>query len=172
MITVSKLASQFNISRTTLLYYEQEGLLYPASRSNNGYRWYGENEVSRLKRIVNYRSFGIPISQIKELLEKTENSTHEKILRKQFDHLEQEIEELRKQQQASVAFLNAPDLLDNQNMTKEKWTAILRASGMSDDDMMNWHRQFEKMEPDSHQEFLESLNISRQEIKRIRKLSR
>ena len=172
MLTVSKLAKQFSISRTTLLYYEQEGLLYPASRSDNGYRWYGKNEISRLQRIVNYRSCGIPICEIRKLLEKTEHSNQEKILRKQFDHLEKEISSLRKQQQAIISFLEAPNMLDNQNMTKEKWTAILSASGMSDEDMMNWHCQFEKMEPDAHQEFLESLNISAREIKKIRKLSR
>ncbi|TQV72191.1 MerR family transcriptional regulator [Aliikangiella marina] len=172
MLTVSKLAKRFNISRTTLLYYEQAELLFPATRSDNGYRWYGEQEIERLKRIVNYRSFGISITQIKHLLDKTEDNDQEKILRKQFDHLEQEIRSLRKQQKAIVTFMDSPEFANSQSMTKEKWTAILRASGMNDDDMMKWHRQFEKMEPQAHQAFLESLNIPKTEIRQIRKMSR
>jgi MerR family transcriptional regulator, thiopeptide resistance regulator len=172
MLTISKLAKRFKLSRTTLLYYEKEGLLKPASRSNNGYRWYGDKEISRLESIINYRSFGISIEQIKVLLDKTENSSHEQILRKQFNHLEQAIQSFRQQQLAIVNFLQAPDLLDEKSMTKDKWTSILRASGMDDEAMHNWHRQFEKMEPDAHQEFLESLHIEPAEVKQIREWSR
>jgi len=171
MLTVTKLAKKFEISRTTILYYEKEGLLEPASRSDNGYRWYGDREIARLESIINYRSFGIPIIEIKSLLEKSENTLHEKILKKQFNHLEAEIQNLRKQQLAIVNFLEAPDLIDNQNMTKEKWTEIMRSSGMNDEDMQNWHRQFEKLEPEAHQEFLESLQIDDNEIKQIRQWS-
>ena len=48
----------------------------------------------------------------------------------------------------------------------------MKAAGLSDQDMQNWHQQFEKMEPDAHQEFLESLNIEADEIKTIRSWSK
>ena len=48
----------------------------------------------------------------------------------------------------------------------------MRASGMSELDMHNWHAQFEKMEPQAHQEFLESLGISPAEIDKIHQFSR
>ena len=50
----------------------------------------------------------------------------------------------------------------------ERWTEIMRAAGLSDEDMHNWHRQFERLEPDAHQEFLESLGIEANEIRSIR----
>lgn len=56
-------------------------------------------------------------------------------------------------------------------VTKERWVEIMRAAGLSDQDMKNWHQQFEKMEPEAHQEFLESLNIDSEEIKSIRNWS-
>lgn len=43
----------------------------------------------------------------------------------------------------------------------------MRAAGMSDGDMRNWHREFETREPLAHQEFLESLNLDTDEISRI-----
>ncbi len=57
-------------------------------------------------------------------------------------------------------------------INKERWVEIMRAAGLTDQDMHNWHAQFEKMEPESHQEFLESLGIEKGEIERIREWAR
>ena len=58
----------------------------------------------------------------------------------------------------------------NQSRTinKQQWVGILRASGMSEGDMMKWHLEFERRNPQAHLDFLESLGISEQEIKKIR----
>lgn len=64
MYTVSQLARKHGITRSTMLYYEREGLLKPASRSDNGYRWYGEAENERLQAIVAYRSYGVPVAKL------------------------------------------------------------------------------------------------------------
>jgi len=57
-------------------------------------------------------------------------------------------------------------------INKERWVEIMRAAGLTDQDMHNWHTQFEKMEPESHREFLEFLGIKAAEIKKIREWSR
>ena len=57
-------------------------------------------------------------------------------------------------------------------INKERWVEIMRAAGLNEKDMHNWHIQFEKMEPEAHQEFLESLGIKATEIQKIRELSR
>ena len=57
-------------------------------------------------------------------------------------------------------------------MTRSRWSSIMRAAGMSNEDMRNWHREFESREPEAHQEFLESLNIESEEVTRIREWSR
>ena len=53
-------------------------------------------------------------------------------------------------------------------MNKEMWVSILRASGLSDDDMKRWHSEFERMAPEAHQDFMESLDIPEKEIRAIR----
>jgi len=172
MLTISQLAKQFGISRATLLYYEREGLLAPTSRAANGYRYYGEKEVERLRRITGYRSYGVRVSDIRELLERESNATIERVLRRRFEQLEDEIRLLRGQQRALVAILEHSNFDRQPVMTKERWTGIMRAAGMSDEDMRNWHREFEAREPEAHREFLESLNIDDEEVTRIRKWSR
>ena len=172
MQTISKLAEKFALSRATLLYYEREGLLEPASRAANGYRWYGEAEIARLKQIVAYRSYGVPVNDIREMLARDDDQAHEKILRKRFTRLETEIQDLRRQQQALVAILEQSNTPSQHSMNKERWTGIMQAAGMDDEDMKNWHREFEAREPKGHQEFLESLNIKTAEIRRIRNWSK
>ena len=53
-------------------------------------------------------------------------------------------------------------------LTRKRWVEIMRVSGMDEEAMMNWHRHFELMEPEAHQEFLELLQIPEEEIEQIR----
>ncbi|REL37388.1 MerR family transcriptional regulator [Thalassotalea euphylliae] len=168
MLTVTKLAKTCGISRAAVLYYEREGLLKPKLRSENGYRWYGDTELQRLKEILRFRSFGIPVADITALVEHNDKETQSEMLKAQFNILEQNISELRKQQSAIVALLKQPELLEQGMVTKERWVEIMRASGFTEQDMTKWHQNFEKMEPQEHQKFLESLGIEAEEISRIR----
>lgn len=169
MLTVTQLARECGLSRTTILYYEREGLLAPAHRSENGYRWYGEKEIQRLKTISSYRSYGLPISSIRTLLAQKGKSQAE-ILKDHFNELEREIQNLRAQQKAIVVLLQEPQLIEDNIVTKERWVQIMQAAGFSENDMVIWHQKFEEMEPAEHQKFLESLGIEQDEIVRIRAL--
>ncbi|MFZ3418135.1 MerR family transcriptional regulator [Vibrio harveyi] len=169
MLTVTQLARECGLSRTTILYYEREGLLAPAHRSENGYRWYGEKEMQRLKTISSYRSYGLPISSIRTLLAQKGKSQAE-ILKDHFNELEREIQNLRAQQKAIVVLLQEPQLIEDNIVTKERWVQIMQAAGFSENDMVTWHQKFEEMKPAEHQKFLESLGIEQDEIVRIRAL--
>ena len=167
MLTISQLAKRFQISRSTLLYYERENVLRPARRAANGYRWYGEAQIERLERILAFRAAGVPVADLNQLLQRDDEAASAQLLWNQFHTLEREIRNLRRQQNAILKFLDSPLILEENMVSKERWVEIMRASGMSDEDMHNWHRQFEKLEPDAHREFLESLSIGEDEIKRI-----
>lgn len=170
MLTVSQLARKFGVSRATVLYYEKKGLLKPAARSENGYRWYGPAEAKVLENILAYRSFGLPVAKLTNLIHRKKGVEQTRILRDQFYALNKEIETLRQQQKAIVQLLKQPNLLEENMVTKERWVEIMRAAGLSEQDMTNWHRKFESMEADEHQRFLESLGIADEEIRRIRSL--
>ncbi|KGJ88022.1 MerR family transcriptional regulator [Thalassotalea sp. ND16A] len=170
MFTVTKLAKTCKVSRATILYYERAGLLEPTVRSENGYRWYGESEINRLNDIIRFRSFGIPVAEIETLLDHESEVCQAEILKAQFEKLEYNILALRKQQSAIVALLQQPELVEKNMVTKERWVEIMKATGFSENDMTNWHKNFEKMEPEEHQLFLESLGIAKDEIVKIRGL--
>ncbi len=57
-------------------------------------------------------------------------------------------------------------------VNKKRWVEIMTAAGFTEQNMQDWHKSFEKMEPAAHQEFLESLSLAKDEIVRIREWSR
>jgi MerR family transcriptional regulator, thiopeptide resistance regulator len=173
MLTISALAKRAGLSRSTLLYYDRLGLLRPIKRSRAQYRLYSPNEAERLEQICNYRQIGIPLKEMRILLDRSRGNASEKILRRRLRFLGREIASFHKQQRCILELLKQKQLQQGEIMiNKERWVEIMRAAGFEEQDMRNWHIQFEKMEPEAHQEFLESLGIQAAEIKKIREWSR
>ncbi|MGD8561291.1 MAG: MerR family transcriptional regulator [Desulfarculaceae bacterium] len=171
MYTISRLAGKFNLSRSTLLYYESIGLLDSSARTPGNYRLYSQAAARRLEKICLYRSAGLKLQDIKKVLEAKEHQIH-RALEGRLLELNQEIMRLREQQRVIIALLkNPPDLSKVGVMNKKTWSNILAASGFSEADMRNWHVEFERRDPEKHQEFLEFLCIPPQEIAKIRSWS-
>jgi cob(I)alamin adenosyltransferase len=61
---VGALARQAGTTVRTVRYYEQAGLLAPASRSAGGHRRYGPQQRARLLRILTLRELGVPVQRI------------------------------------------------------------------------------------------------------------
>ena len=67
--TTQNLSKLANISARTLRYYDEIGLLKPIRKSSNGYRIYGQQEVDKLQQIMFYKTMGIELDTIKQMLE-------------------------------------------------------------------------------------------------------
>lgn len=63
-ISVGVLARQVGTTVRTVRYYEQVGLLAPASRSEGGHRRYGPEQRARLLRILALRELGVRVERI------------------------------------------------------------------------------------------------------------
>lgn len=171
MYTVSQLAKQFNLSRSTLLYYESIDLLVSSELGENNYRLYSENDKRTLEKICMYRDMGIPLKKIKSLLE-SETDEIQGELERQLLTLNNEIKRLRSRQQAILGVLkNKERLKSTRLLDKDQWVEMFRNVGMSDENMSEWHREFERNAPEAHQDFLESIGLSEERIREIRKLS-
>ena len=167
MLTVSKLARLCGLSRTTVLYYESIGLLKAARRGSGNYRAYGEADVAKLRQICAWRGAGLKLDDILTILARPENDISA-VLKRRLAELDGEIEEKRNQQKAILLLL----LEKETQMTKEKWTSIMSAAGLSEADMRRWHGEFERAASEDHREFLEYLHIPGAEIETIREWSR
>lgn len=69
MYTVKELARLTGLTPRTLRYYDSIGLLSPRRGEANDYRLYGPEEVDRLQQILLYRDMGLPLEEIKSLLD-------------------------------------------------------------------------------------------------------
>lgn len=172
MITVTKLADKFGLSRTTLLYYDRLGLLRPTHRSSAGYRLYGDDAVERLRAICAYRNAGLTLKDIGLLLSQPD-VPNERILRSRLLQLDSEIGKLRVQQRAIIGILRGVGSADSvSSIDKDAWVGILRSCGLSPEDMSRWHTQFEMDAPAAHHAFLLWLGISEDEAMEIRMRSK
>ena len=66
--TVKKLAKLSGISIRTLRFYDEIGVLKPASRAANNYRYYEEEQLLMLQQILFYRELGFALNDIQRII--------------------------------------------------------------------------------------------------------
>src|SRR5262245_17201851 len=69
MLTVKQVAKISGVSVRALHHYDQVGLLKPALIGENRYRYYGREELLRLQQILIHRELGIPLTEIRAILD-------------------------------------------------------------------------------------------------------
>lgn len=168
MYTIGKLAREFDLSRSTLLYYDRIGLLSSSLRTESDYRLYSQEDARRLEQIRTYRRAGLSLADIRRVLDAPGN-TLTRVLEKRLDELNEDIRRLRDQQRLIVGLLRNEGLPARIGvMNKQTWVSLLRASGFDEEDMARWHEEFERLAPKKHEEFLRFLCIPDEEIRLIR----
>src|SRR5579864_2040104 len=72
MYRVSDFAEKAGVTVRTLHHYDRLGLLKPSGRTEAGYRLYGERDLARLQQIVTLKFIGLPLANIRTLLDSAE----------------------------------------------------------------------------------------------------
>src|SRR3989440_11998706 len=68
--SIEQVAAQTGLTKRTLRYYEEVGLLPPTGRTEGNYRRYTQEDVQRLERIKNLRDLlGFSLADIREILQ-------------------------------------------------------------------------------------------------------
>jgi DNA-binding transcriptional MerR regulator len=68
--TVGQIAKLSGLSVRSLHHYDETGLLCPSERSDAGYRLYSESDIERLHQIQALRWLELPLSEVKEILDR------------------------------------------------------------------------------------------------------
>jgi MerR family copper efflux transcriptional regulator len=96
---IGEIAKLMNISKRTIDYYTQIGLLNPI-RTDSNYRLYGEDSIRILELVEHYKNLNMPLEEIKASIEliKADDSLDKQKVEKHFNqiaiimqHLEEEI---------------------------------------------------------------------------------
>lgn len=64
---VGEVEHTIGLSKKSIRYYEENGLLKPKRNKDNDYRIYDEEDINQLKKIKFLRELGVPIKELQEL---------------------------------------------------------------------------------------------------------
>ncbi len=172
MFKIRELCKMFNLSRSTLLYYDSIDLLKPSERTESNYRLYSNEDSLRLKKICTFRKAGVSLDEIKQLL-KNEDIEYSKILIDRFNQINVQIHNLKNQQYCIASMLKNNELLKTSELiTKQTWNKLMHSTGFDENSSRKWHMIFEQISPSEHTIFLESLGFSKAEIEKIKQWSK
>jgi MerR family transcriptional regulator, thiopeptide resistance regulator len=170
--TITAFAKRFNLSRSTLLYYDRIGLLKPGGKSDTGYRLYNEADAERMQRIDTFRKAGLSLKAIKEIMATNADDSVEVALEHRLACLNEEMADLKAQQHLVVQLLQRRGRNPRQHgVDVFQWVKMLEEAGMDEQARRRWHMSFERDAPEAHDQFLKSLGLSDTEVAEIRGLS-
>ena len=78
LLKIGDFAKLAGTNLRTLRYYEEMGLLIPASRSQGGFRYYRRTDLNRLTMIHELQSLGLPLERIRDLMATRESGSPRK----------------------------------------------------------------------------------------------
>ena len=99
-----------NVTKKTLIYYENEGLVKPARDSNN-YRNYSQEDISRIKFILLLREMDVNIEEIKQIINEKKSirdilESKKDMIKKQhldLEHIDEKINNYIKRRKIKIA---------------------------------------------------------------------
>ena len=120
--TVKQMAEISGVSARTLRFYDKRSLLKPAFLSEAGYRMYTEKEIDRLQQILLYRSMGIPLKTIKELVDRPDEKVADTLIQQkiQLEQKRQELDQLLETIDKTLRYYKGEIIMTN----KEKFEAF------------------------------------------------
>ena len=109
-MTTHEVEEMLDITKKTLIYYENEGLVKPL-RDNNNYRCYNQDDVSKIKFIPLLREMDVAIEEIKQIINKKKSIRdileNKKDLIKQWqldlEHIDEKINNYIKRRKVKIA---------------------------------------------------------------------
>jgi hypothetical protein len=114
----------------------------------------------------------VPVSEIQHLLssDHTDSAT---VLRRRMVELDRQVHHLRAQQRLLARLMARQTSMTLGGIrTKPEWVSMLRAAGFTEQDMDEWHCEFEADAPEAHRKFLGALGMPASEIGRVTRWSR
>ncbi|WP_375748855.1 MerR family transcriptional regulator [Vibrio sp. HN007] len=143
MYRISQLAEQLGLSRTTLLYYEKQGLI-SGKRLDNGYRSYSEKDIQRLKLLQKLQAGGLTLKECQACLD---SKIDREVLSERLRQLDTEIE-------------------------KKKKSRALLAALLGESSLTEWHESLEQAAPDAHLDWLIKQGFDEKQAMRLKWLSK
>ena len=137
--TTGEVAKQRNVSVRTLRYYDQINLLTPSFRDDNGKRYYSEDDLFQLEKIVILKSLSLPLENIRDILDKL---SYKQILISHYNYLQEELSILQTSISNTTSLINMIDL--DESLSWKHVSELVQNSGKSSKKWMDYFQEDEK----------------------------
>jgi DNA-binding transcriptional MerR regulator len=109
LLKIGEVAKQTDVGISTIRYYESLGLLVPIERSDNGYRYYDEEAVERLKFIKKAQSLQFSLAEIQQVVGVRAHGSPacplvRGLLKQKIAHLEEQIDRMKELKEELEAY--------------------------------------------------------------------
>lgn len=152
MYTIAEVAKRLGIARSTLLYYEREGLIQPQRAGAGSYRLFSEEDVEQLVVLRQLHKAGLTLKESRQCMQ---GKLEAGAIKSRLAALEHDLREL----------LLARDLLG---------FMLRRIEGTEPEDseraldIKPWHSEFERLAPEAHYRWLRQQGFSEKQALHIR----
>lgn len=151
--TTGEVAKQRNISVRTLRYYDQIDLLTPSFKDDHGKRYYSEEDLLRLQKIIILKSLSLSLEDIREVLEKY---TYKQILISHYNYLQEQLAQLQTNISHTTSLINMIDF--NESLS---WEHVSKLVDQSQKDLSKkWIDYFDKDDQQFIQKSMPNLSIN------------
>lgn len=113
---INEVCNIVGLSRKSIRYYEENGLLSPKRNSENDYRIYTEEDIRKLKVIKFLRELDVPIRELKMLNEGT--LTLQECMESRIYKIKEQEEKYQKVKEMCVDIKDSNETLDSLDITK------------------------------------------------------
>lgn len=103
---VGELARLTNTSQRTIDYYTQLGLIHPIKRTDNKYRYYNDETITRLKRIETMKQEKYSLEEIKASLDRMDRVSSEDLVAEKLTDLQLHMSQLTKEAKELVPLIH------------------------------------------------------------------
>lgn len=103
LFTIGQFAAIHGVTKKTLMWYDEMGLVTPAVIGENGYRYYTYQQSSTLETVLMLRELNVSIPEIKGFMEHRSAPGMERLLSAQIRELEERIDHLRTMKKTLVS---------------------------------------------------------------------
>ncbi|HEX4865959.1 MAG TPA: MerR family transcriptional regulator [Acidimicrobiales bacterium] len=148
LVTIGDFSRMTHLSVKALRHYHDVGLLEPAEVDRfSGYRLYDAEQVPIAQVIRRFRDLGMPVEQVKAVLEAPDVETRNKVIVAHLERMEAQLEETRSTVASLRAVLEAPPTQRTVTYrTTQPTTALVIRDDITVDEFMGWwQRAFEEL---------------------------
>jgi MerR family transcriptional regulator, thiopeptide resistance regulator len=137
--TTGEVAKERNISIRTLRYYDQIDLLTPSFKNASGKRYYSEDDLYTLEKIIILKSLSLPLEDIRYILDKL---SFKQVLVSHYNYLQEQLSTLQTSISNTTSLIHMMDL--EESLPWERVSELVRRSQHSSKKWMDYFQEDEQ----------------------------